>query len=240
MRFALPLLLLLAAAAPAGASPAVKARTTACLTSLEQASRAARFEGDIRTIPGALKLQIRFTLQARTDEDPDWADVAAPGFGTWISSDPGIARFVYVKTVGNLLAPADYRTVVQFRWLGAAGRSLQRARRVSRVCHQPDLRPDLVPGRLAAEGDAYAFTVVNQGRSDAGAFRVTAEAGGRVYELGRVARLAAGARTVLRGPLPECRPGEVLTLRVDPEGDVDEADEGANVALESCPGPVSQ
>ncbi len=115
MRRALPLTLfclLLAAAAPAAAGAAqAKARLTACETALEQEARKATFSGDMRTVRGAARLQVRFTLQARTDEETQWRTVAAPGFGTWNTSEPGIGRYVYSKTVENLLAPATYRAV---------------------------------------------------------------------------------------------------------------------------------
>src|SRR5687768_8096884 len=143
MRFLAPLIAVLAFAGPAQGAT-TKVRTTACQTSVDADERAARFEGDMRTVAGAVKLQMRFTLQTRSAEEPAWTAVKTPGFGSWNSSAPGIGRFVYVKTVQNLLAPAKYRAVVHFRWLGPNGRPILRAKRFSRVCRQPDLRPDLV------------------------------------------------------------------------------------------------
>lgn len=237
MRLALLTLLLVLAAAPAHAAPPAKVRTAACLTGLEAEERSARFEGDMRTIPGATRLQMRFRLQARPRGERRWTAVEAPGFGAWTTSVAGIGRFVYVKNVERLLAPAAYRAIVHFRWLSPGGRTLQRARRVSRPCRQPDLRPDLVIGRLVRDGDGYALTVTNEGRSAAEGVAVTIETGGRIVELGRAGRLAAGERATVRGVAPQCRAGETLTLRVDPEDEVDEADELANTAVLSCPVP---
>jgi hypothetical protein len=240
MRLALSLCLLAlaATAAPAAASPVVKVRTPVCESALEPGDRAARFEADMRTMPGALKLQIRFTLQARSAEEPEWGDVEAPGFGTWNTSVAGIGRFVYSKTVQNLLAPASYRTLVNFRWLGPTGKTLLRARRYSRLCRQADLRPDLVPSRLLRDGEEWVVSLGNAGRSDAGPFRVTIETGGRTYDLGRVTHLAAGADTTLRGAAPGCMPGETVTVRLDPDGGVEETDEDANLMVRTCAGPV--
>ena len=238
MRFLALLIAVLAFTAPAQGAT-TKARTTACLTSVEADERAARFEGDMRTVAGAVRLQMRFTLQTRSVEEPEWTAVKAPGFGTWNSSVPGIGRFVYVKTVQNLLAPASYRAVIQFRWLGPSGKPILRAKRYSRVCRQPDLRPDLVATQIVREDDGYAVTVANQGRHEALGFAVTLEHAGRTYTLGRVARLAAGAHTTLRGSVPECPPGEAFTVRLDSADVVDEAHEQDNAIVRSCDDPAA-
>src|SRR5687767_6408803 len=107
-------LLLLALAAPAAGAAAVprsaaKAVLDACERSTDELDRAAVFEGQMRTIAGASRMQMRFTLQARTPEETRWSAVAAPGFGTWVGSAAGTSRYVYTKRVENLLAPASYR-----------------------------------------------------------------------------------------------------------------------------------
>src|SRR5258705_2174788 len=75
----------------------------------------ATFEGRVMPLRRALKAQMRFTLQARTPEEPEWARVQTPGFGTWITA-PKVGRYLYDKTVEELLAPGEYRAVVEFRW----------------------------------------------------------------------------------------------------------------------------
>ncbi len=75
----------------------------------------------MRTVRGAARMQMRFTLQARTPDTTRWSAVAAPGFGTWVSSAPGTSRYVYTKRVEGLLAPASYRVQLRFRWLSDAG-----------------------------------------------------------------------------------------------------------------------
>lgn len=225
----------LAVAAPADAAPLAKVRTLACQSDREQSGRSATFAGDIRAIPGSVRLQIKFVLQARGVDGEGWAAVAAPGFRTWNTSAPGVARYVHEKQVDDLLAPAAYRVIVRFRWLGPAGEVVLRMRRVSRVCRQPDLRPDLAPVRLARSAGGYVVTVANDGRGDAGPFAVTLEMLGRTYEIGRVEKLAAGRSIRLEAQIPECRPGETLIVRVDPADAVDEADEQANKLVRTCP-----
>jgi hypothetical protein len=236
MRFALcfALLTLLLPASAHATGPQVKARLLACETSLEQEKRSATFAGDIKAVPGAQRLQVKFVLQSKQDGD-GWTPVEATGFGTWNTSAPGIGRYVYTKTVENLPAPGNYRTQVHFRWLSGAGKTILRARRVSRTCRQPDLRPDLSPEQLEPLGDSYVLTIANNGRTDAGPFVITIEAGGRVQEFGRLAKLAAGEETRLFGQAPACQAGETLTVRADAEGAVDEADEETNELLVACP-----
>ena len=227
--------LALLTAAPAAIAAPAKARLTACEPALDQAQRTATFAGDVRTIPGASRLQVKFVLQARTEDEPEWAPVAAPGFGTWNSSAPGIGRYVYTKTVENLLAPAAYRAVVRFRWLTATGRTLLRARRTSRVCRQPDLRPDLLVERIDRADGGYEVTIVNAGRSAAGAFAVTIEIAGQVHAFADVAGVGARERVHLRGQAPACQEGSDVIVRVDPGQVVDEADEDANALSRPCP-----
>ena len=226
-----------AAAAPAAAEspvPAVKARAAGCHSALDTLERRARFTGDMRALPGAARLQIRFVLQARTADEPRWSRVEAPGFGTWNTAEPGVGRYVYTKTVENLLAPAAYRARVHFRWRSASGRTLLRVRRTTRVCRQLDLRPDLVVETAVPTAGGYDVTVANAGRTAAGRFTVTAESGGRVETLGSVERLAAGERIRVAGRVPPCAPGDAVLIRVDPEGAVDEADEQANTLSFPC------
>ena len=100
---------------------------SACERGTDELDRAAVFEGQMRTIAGASRMQMRFTLQARTPDTARWSAVAAPGFGTWVSSAPGTSRYVYTKRVESLLAPASYRVLLRFRWT-ARERADDRAR----------------------------------------------------------------------------------------------------------------
>jgi hypothetical protein len=232
-------LLVLVLAAPAGATvttPAVKARTTACLTSLALDGRSATFEGDMKGLRGAARLQIKFVLQVRTDEE--WTKVAAPGFGVWNTSDAGIGRYVHRKTVESLPAAADYRAVMSFRWLSALGKPLLKATRTSRVCRQPDLRPDLEPLKVfALAGNHYAVTVRNRGRTTAGPFVVTARSGGQTFLLGLVDELGAGESVSVEGEGPPCSLLDPFEVMVDAEEEVEESDESANALTVACPRP---
>ena len=212
-----------------------KVRVAECRPALDRLERAAEFTGDMRAIPGAAKLQMKFVLQARTQGEKEWAAVTAPGFGTWISSAPGIGRYVYTKTVENLLAPATYRARVYFRWLSATGHTLLRVRRTSKVCRQPDLRPDLLPMSLSRAGAWWEVEIENAGRTAAYSFTVTVETGGEVYPFGYVEELGPRSRVRLQGEAPPCPPGSNVVVRIDADNAVDELDEAANALSQACP-----
>ena len=237
-RALLTVLLVLVVAPPAARADdggTAKARLTQCRPALDRLERAADFTADMRAIPGAAKLQVKFVLQARTEDEPGWAAVAAPGFGTWNSSATGIGRYVYTKKVENLLAPATYRSQVHFRWLSATGRTLLRVKRTTKVCRQPDLRPDLLPDWLERAGEAWEILVENAGRTAAYSFTVTVESGGQVYPFGYVEELGPRSEVRLQGQAPPCEPGTSVIVRVDADNAVDELDEESNALPQACP-----
>ncbi len=132
----------------------------------------------MRTVRNATKLQMRFTLQTRSKGQVNWHALSAPGFGRWLSSDPGVGRYVYTKRVVALLAPATYRTQVRFRWIGRGGKRIASDRSTSPTCFQADLRPNLKPLAINSRGGAdaaharYVVPVVNRGKTAAGPFDV--------------------------------------------------------------------
>ena len=107
MRRALLIAFLLLAFPAAAQAESVK--VAACAPSLDPLARSATFEARTRAY-GRDRIQVRFTLQVREDALSGWRRVAAPGFDTWLTSDAGVRRYSYAKTVENLAAPAAYRT----------------------------------------------------------------------------------------------------------------------------------
>lgn len=124
------------ASAQAGRGGA-EARLTECETGETARERVAVFEGRMRAFRGVERLEMRFTLQVATPEQPSWSAVRATGFDVWTSALPDVTRYVYTRRVEALVGPARYRTVVRFRWLDADGRLVARAERRSAVCRQP-------------------------------------------------------------------------------------------------------
>lgn len=243
MRRFVPLIVLLALLAPAASAAAAtpKVRLIDCEPALEQMGRFAVFEGRMGSVAGAERLQMRFTLQVRDADTPRWRAVAAPGFGRWVSSNPGVSRYVYTKRVENLVALAGYRALVRFRWLNAGGRRLASQRAISPVCAQPDLRPNLRPldiraRRARGQGRTrYAIPVVNRGPSAAGAFALVLTVGAQALPMQTVEEMEAGERRVVSVEGPSCEPGSELTVDVDPSGAVDERVEADNRLTLPCP-----
>lgn len=239
MRRLLLTCLLTALGFPAGAS-AANAKLLACTPAAAAQERSATFEARAGRRRGSERIQVHFTLQVRDSTHRGWRRVVAAGLDEWLTSDPGVRRYLYAKTVQNLSAPAAYRTVVRFRWLDSRGALRSRARATSRVCQQPDLRPDLAPTRIDAAppvGDEpahYSVTLHNRGRTAAGAFSVTLGFDGHQLEPLMLPGLAAGERRVLAFAAPACAAGSALTATVDARLEVDESNEDDNVLVALC------
>jgi hypothetical protein len=231
--------------AAANAAPATaigSARLVSCDSALNPAARLATFEGRMRTVRGTSRMQMRFSLQTRAKDQVSWHALAAPGFGRWLSADPGVGRYVYTKRVVSLFAPAYYRTVVRFRWLGRGGHRIASDRSTSPICRQLDLRPNLRPLGIderpgADAGHArYVVPVVNRGKSAAGPFDVVVTVDGATLTPAQTPDLAPGERAVVEVDGPPCTVGSMLTVDVDPTGAVDERGEADNRLSVPCPG----
>src|SRR5205823_4055121 len=103
-------------------------------------------EGDMKTVPGASRLQMRFSVQVHGDGG--WHHVPGPNLDVWVSSLPGRTRYVYDKHVTGLQLGVAYRVLVRFRWRSASGAIVRSALRFSHTCKVPDPRPDLQPVRV--------------------------------------------------------------------------------------------
>jgi hypothetical protein len=209
--------------------PGAQARTSpyakAALTSCDRDAREAVFEGRVLSFKKAAKMQLRFKLQALTPDDTRWRKIDAEGFGTWITVPAGLAKYTYDKTVQDLLAPASYRAVVDFRWRDRRGRTVRSERAISPVCKQPDARPDLVVRSLRFEAGDYVAVIFNRGREAADAFAVDFLADSAPLGTVKVAGLAPQTPVTVMLPGPPCAAGTTVEAVADPRSDVDEADE---------------
>jgi hypothetical protein len=245
LRAAILALLLLAFAAPAAGAAvprwAAKAVLAGCERGPADSGRAAVFEGQVRSVRRASRMQMRFTLQARTPDTTRWSTVAAPGFGSWLSSQPGTSRYVYTKRVEGLLAPASYRVQLRYRWLSASGRRLASARRYSAVCRQPDPRPNLIVSSLAVRPTIkagryrYVAFVRNIGRSAAAETALRVTAGGAELPSAPVIALEPGEGVEVAIEGPACAEGALVNADADPMDVIDERDEADNRFTRLCP-----
>jgi CARDB len=236
MRSIAPVLGLLAALVLAPAASASGPASAVLLACERGAEPAAEFEARMGTVPGAVRLRMRFTLQAMTPGRPGYRRVAAPGFGVWTTADPGTTRYAYTRRVENLVGPASYRVMVRFRWLDADDEVIARDREYSRPCKQPDLRPNLTVRSLAVErGDdaatrRYVAVVRNTGRRAAGVFEVAI--GGLPPVT--VPALGPGRERTVEVSGPACEPGTPVTAAADPADLVDERSETDNELTAAC------
>ena len=251
LRRALPLVLLaalavlaaraLGAAPAAGAERYARAVLLACEKGAQEAERAGVFEGRMRSVAGAERMQMRFALKVRPGAHGRWRAVQAPGFDAWLTSDPGTKSYVYTKRVERLVAPGWYRTVVRFRWLAADGGVLARSRSTSRTCRQPDPRANLVVRQIAVEPTAdparrsYLVLVRNTGRAPSPPSAVSLEVGGTLLAPAEAPALAPRATALVALEGPACEPGGPLHAEADARDDVDERSERDNALSLPCP-----
>ena len=116
MRRVLLICLLILLGLPAAAS-AARVKLIACVPALAAQERTATFEARVRRAHQSERMQVSFALQVRDATLPGWRRVAAARPDEWMTSDKDVRRYLYARTVENLVAPAAYRTVVRFRWL---------------------------------------------------------------------------------------------------------------------------
>jgi hypothetical protein len=235
---------LLAAPGPAaGETPAptepppLAAAVEMCSTSALPSGRVVSFTGSMPTLTGTERMQMRFDLERLRPRDGQWRRLdGVTGFGGWESADPGRAGFVFHKRVDGLQIAASYRAVVRFRWQSAGGTIVRRARRRTAACDQPDVRSNLVPGRLTAVFDTrpglaiYSLVVLNTGRTASGPFSV---------HLGGAAADVSGLRPQEQRTVvvisPVCLAGTTILAEVDADQSVDESRERDNQAPRMCP-----
>lgn len=217
------------------ATPPLQAGLTACQTGPNPADRFAVFTGSMPTVEGATTLAMRFDLYQKLG-DGDFRRLTIPHWGIWAhTSKKGVPGFIFTKRVDGLGAPGAYRAEVAFKWTDATGKVIQKAKRDSPVCDQPDPRPDLAVGRLTVKAITqrtarYTVVVRNIGRGDAPSFTV-ALAGTRK----QAGALSAGTSEKVTVRAPRCGPGDRVLVSVDSTNVVNEARNPNNIKSFACP-----
>jgi hypothetical protein len=209
----------------------------AVLVSCDKDAREAVFEGQVRAYRKSPRMQMRFTLQATTPDAPRWRRVVVPDFSAWVIAPANVGKYTYDKTVEDLLAPASYRAVVDFRWKDRRGKTLRTERSISPVCKQPDARPDLIVRSARIEDGSYVGVIFNRGREAAGPFAVDFLLDGTSVGTVEVMGLASQTPITVMAPAPRgapCASGTPLEVVADPRAQVDEADEENNSFATTC------
>jgi hypothetical protein len=253
-----------AAGVPAGASAAPGAGAAAarlpraqligalCQTALDPPARAVAVTAVMRPLPGTLKLQLEFQLLERATGASAWVPVSAPGLGTWVSpTSPATLGqrptdvWEVKKPVADLAAPASYRFQVAFRWLGATGAVVGTSTQTSRICREPELRPDLTleaihlsaaPGKPNVE--QYQAVIGNIGATGAGPFTVQLSAGGQALATRTVPHIAPHQTLTVTLTGPACDPAAPPTITVDPGAQIDVYSRAQATLAAQCQAPV--
>ncbi len=206
----------------------LSASLTACHSDPLAANRYAIFASQMVSVPRTATMAVNFQLEERSASTPRFAPVSAPGFGVWVSSQPGVGIFTYNHEVTALPAPAAFRVLIRARWLDRRRHVLRRGELVSPVCPQPLLTPNLAIGTITrAPGTpagmvSYNVEVRNDGSAAAGPFQVALSVGGVALANVSVASLAAGAKQVVQFSGPRCAAGSTISATADPAGAVSE------------------
>ena len=217
---------LLALALPATASAA---QGRVALTLCAPDERAAAFKARMTTVPGAVKMKMRFLLEKRAPGSLRYRRVSAPGFSPWTTSEAD--RYGFTRRVEALKGPARYRAQVRFRWLDEEGKVIARDRAWSRSCRQPDHRPNLKLTALQPLGRRYFVTVANTGRSASGEFALELTVDG-VAKSVPVASLDPGQTRQIELQHAACT--GTASAFADPLDFVDERSERDNARTISC------
>lgn len=99
----------------------------------------ATFSAQMEALPGTVQMEMRFEIISRAAGEsgfhrPPGAGAAARG--NWRRSSTNVGVFTDSDEVAGLLAPAQYRARVHFRWLDAEGSAVAWAVHHTEACRQ--------------------------------------------------------------------------------------------------------
>jgi hypothetical protein len=243
MRFQLTIVLaaavalLASSAAVARAAPHTVLKVRACQVGNTAKERQATFYGRMRSVPHARRMMMRFTLIDRSDGAA--TVVPAPQLAPWRRSRPGVKAFGYAQTVAGLQTGGAYAAAVEYRWLGAHGKTIKTTRRTSAECRQDGALPNLTITRVAARrGDAagtllYSVDVVNTGPAVAHGVVVDLFVDDAGADAATVDTIVPGQVITVRVAGPPCRAR--LRAVADRKDRIHETTEDDNVLRSRCP-----
>lgn len=217
-----------------------------CHHALNPVNRSVAATAVVRPVTGASKVAIDFRLLRRTP-GTSFALVHASGLNTWVTKS--LARtsdtWRLIHTVSDLSAPAAYRFSVKFRWMGSSGQIIDRTVRSGRICHQPELRPDLqvlkidvAPDSANAQDDVYRAEIHDAGATGAGPFQVQLSDQGTVttHRILHIRRHSS-LWVPLVGPL--CNSANPPVVTVDPHERIDVYSRSQASLTATCPAASS-
>ena len=236
-----------AAVASASSGPRAQIEGVVCQKALDPPARVFSATTVMRPIKGTAHMQLEVELFVSTATSPAFSNLPGTNLDTWLSpQDPNLGQrpgdtWVEQHPVANLAAPAAYRFSISFRWLGSSGQVLKTVTRLTRVCHQPELRPDLAVQSFTAAPvaghpniDQYTAVIANQGGGPAKDFEIQFTDGSKVVTR-TIAFLGKGASRTVTFAGPLCVSAAPPTLVLDPSGAIDDSNRANNTATATCP-----
>jgi hypothetical protein len=244
-RITLATTLVAVAALACAASPAGAAVTSSdglvelldCTHGKRAADRNALFRGEMRQVPEAATMRMRFNLSERVGRG-SWRAVKAPGLGVWRYAQPDVARFAYRQRIEALRRGTAYRVTVTFQWHDAAGDLVERQRATSPVCRQAGPLPNVRVGSLerlpgpTAGTVRYVVSVVNRGTVPARRVEVSLLVDGAEVDTRGMGKIGARSRREIAFVGPDCTSAVVVEL--DPHATLRELDRRDNKRSFSC------
>jgi CARDB len=221
-----------------------------CQRALDPGQRTVSVTAVMRHVTHTRRLEVRFVLLSKS-AGTAFAVVNGTGLGTWVSpTDPAslgtrpgdVWRLSH--PVADLPAPATYRFVVTFKWIGDKGRVIRTEIRESRTCYQPELRPDLVAESFTAQTIAnhpkknlYSAVIKDTGLTGAGPFQVQFTFGTDVVDH-TVEHINAHAEKTFTFTGPICDSSAPPTMTIDPDQQVDVYSRTNTSLSATCPAPT--
>jgi CARDB len=232
-------------------TPHARLRSMVCQRALDPPARAVGVTAVMRPLPGTRRMELRFDLLGRGPQASAFSAVRGGDLGAWLSPhDPTLGRrsgdvWNLSHPVVDLVAPATYRFRVSYRWIGARGKVLGSAVRLSPSCYQPELRPDLIVQSLVVKPiagrpklDQYVAVIRNNGLTASGPFAVLFSPGGTATARSRgVPSLAPKAKIRESFTGPACTSALTPTVTADPNDQVDDFNRANNSLSAVCSAP---
>jgi hypothetical protein len=231
---------LLASAAPAvAAAPTTTLKLRSCEAGQSQKDRRATFYARMRSVPGTSRMLMRFSLIDRYGDGAK--EISVRELDEWRRARPGVRSFGYEQRFAKLARGGVYAVAVEFRWVGASGKTIKTLRRTSQECRQDGALPNLgVTGVKSRAGRApgtqeYAIQIANSGKVAARGVHVDLFVDGAGADAVEVDLIEPGETVEVRIDGPACV--DQLRAVVDRADELNETTEADNAFVSSCPVP---
>jgi archaellum component FlaF (FlaF/FlaG flagellin family) len=222
----------------AQAAPMTVLKVRSCETGDTAKERQATYYARMRAVPGAVRMQMRFTLIDRAGDET--RTIKSPHLTQWRRSRLSVRSFGYAQTVTGLEPGGAYAVIVEYKWIGVTGKAIKSARRTSSDCRQDGERPNLDIVRVSTRpkatpgAEAYQIEIENTGSVAAREFDVALYVDSAAADTTHVHEVLPGETVAVTVAGPRCT-GRIRAV-VDSADEVSETTEDDNVFRRRCSG----